>query len=329
MNKAATVAVVVILMVLSFLAGLVLLPTITTQNMSEYEVRAPVWENGKHWTYSFDTPEREPAIAEMVVAGNDDVNYNVGTSAEIEALRHAVLNYNPMLGRIGMKGLEIYEKGEPQTIFLFPLKEGNMWTCSLFGIDNFEARVLSVYRTTLPQVGETVLVDIEANAPSGEKLVYTYDENARWLRSLLLLNVDGMTVLEMALVSYGTGYEGDVYFIRGVDLYATEFESNRGSPEIEVYDTFMDQGHPNWGPFEMLIYYYEMDIGPESGGILTLRDHISQTPLRETLRPEDFGNRIGRIPSNTGEWGVTVSLFGDSKLDLKIAGGIEYMWTVI
>lgn len=329
LNKLTVVAVVAILMVLSFLAGLILLPTITSPNMSTYEVRAPLWENGKHWTYSFSTLEREPAIAEIVVAGNDDVNYNIGTSEEIEALRHAVLNYNPMLGRIGMKGLQVYEKGEPQNILLFPLKEGNTWTFSMFDVPEFDARVVSVYRTTLPQTGETVLVDIEASAPTGEKLLYTFDEKAGWLRSLLLLDVDGRTVLDMTLASYGSGFVGEVYFVRGVDLFSGEYKSIRGSPEIELYDTFMDQGHPNWGPFEMLIYYYDVDIGPESGGLLTLRDHISATPLRETFRPEDFGNRIGRIPSESGEWGVTVSLFGDARLDLRIAGGIEYVWMVI
>jgi hypothetical protein len=132
----------------------------------------------------------------------------------------------------------------------------------------------------------------------------------------------------MNLVTFGTNYTGEVYFVRGVDVYDERYESNQGSPVFEIYDTFLDSGHPNWGPFDSLIFYYEAYTQDASFGSLIIKDHRSETILRRAFYPNTLENSLGTIPSEAGEWAVTISLTGESSLRLRIAGGIEYIWTV-
>lgn len=294
---------------------------------SKEEISAPSWEPGQYWVYSFTTPEVMDAGSRMVVSHIDDPNYMVGIASRIDAQRHAVLNYNPMLGRITVDSLETYEEGVPQPLFSFPLEKDNSWSFSFFKVQNFNAKVKSIENLIYPE-GETTIVNIEASASTGEKLTYSYDRAAEWIRHLTLVDSEGNYALQMNLVSYGTNFTGEIYFVRGVDVFDEEYSSSQGSPLIDIYDTFIDQGHPNWGPFDSLIYYYEVYTQDASSGTLTVRDHRSETKLRRVFGPNILENTLGKIPSEAGEWSVTVSLTGDSYLRLRMAGGIEYIWTV-
>ncbi|UCF08811.1 MAG: hypothetical protein JSW28_03720, partial [Thermoplasmata archaeon] len=267
-------------------------------------------------------------LSRIVVASEDGTDYSIGVASRLDAQRHAVLNYNPMLGRIKVDSLSLYEKGFPQPLFNFPLKKDARWSFSIFNVDDFSAKVTGIRKADLPGGGSTVLVDIRASAPSGAQLTYSYDTEAQWVSSLVLEDSSENKLLEMTLVSHGQGFKGDVYFIRGVDIFDEVYSSARGSPEVEFYNSFIDQGHPNWGTFNDLIYYYNIVTGDNAGGTLTITDPASDESVRHGFGSNTVESTLGTIPSDSGEWKVQLVLTGEADLDLRIAGGIEYIWTV-
>lgn len=335
MNTKKKVSVSLVTVIIIFIVGFLLGMTLLT-GYFEYsesgaipdEIKLPEWETGKYWTYTFTTHEVSDVLSRIVVAGNDETHYDVGVASRLDAQRHAVLNYNPMLGRIEIDALSIYEKGIPQPLFDFPLKKGDQWTFSMFDKDNFKAKVIGIRKADLPDGGTTVLVDITATASTGEKLTYSYDTSAEWIRSLVLEDTSSAPLLEMTLVSSGQGFEGNVYFIRGVDLLDADYSSERGSPELEFYNSFFDSGHEDWGPFNDLIYYYEVETEDSSGGALTITDPVSSETMARSFGSNMVESALGTIPSDSGEWKVQLVLSGDTHLILRIAGGIEYTWDV-
>ncbi len=331
MNLRRKISVSLITIISIFIIGFVLGAVILTGYI-EYsgstsipeQISLPTWKPGKYWTYSFKTPDIEDVVSRIVVASDDGTDYQVGVASRIDAQRHAVLSYNPMLGRIVMEDLAIYEKGMPQPLFSFPLKKSKEWTFSMFDVDNFKARVTTIISADLPGGGTTYIVDVQAVSPSGHKLTYSYDTSAQWTRSLVREDSSGSVLLEMTLVSYGYGFAGDVYFVRGRDLFNEIYTS----PVIDVQNSFLDQGHPEWGPFDYLVYYYEVLTSDNSGGTLTVTDPLKEEAMKRFFGPNTFERALGSIPSESGEYKVTVALAGDSTLELRVAGGLEYKWTV-
>jgi hypothetical protein len=288
------------------------------------KVNVPTWKSGKYWTYSFKTPEIEDVVSRIVVASEEEGNYLTGVASRIDAQRHAVLNYNPMLGRIMIDDLSVYEKGIPQPLFSFPLKKNKEWSFSIFGVEEFRAKVKSIKNVEMPISGKTVLVEIQATSNSGEKLTYSYDDSAKWIHSLIFEDSSETALLEMTLVSYGRDFTGEVYFVRGVDLFDEEFTS----PVIDIHNTLI-QGHPDWGPFDTLIYHFVIITESSSGGTLVVKDPLSEIEaMRRVFGPNTFENSLGTIPSDSEEMSISVSLTGDANLKLRVAGGIEYIWTI-
>ena len=325
------VAVLVVLLIAgSFLAGIYLGSASLRAGAGDEPrmARLPAWELGRFWFFAFDTPDIDPTMARIVVATKNESQYQLGIDNLADAQRHAVLNYNPMLGRITTDRLAVFEKGAPQTILLFPLEKGKSWNFTLLGREGWVAKVTGLDSVAVPGENRTVIATIEAKAGTGDVLKYTYDSVAGWFRSMVLTAASGTEELRMTLVSSGTGYKGDAYFVRGVDLYQKEASSSTGSPEVDLYESFIDRGHPTWGPFDSLIYFYEVEIGARSNGLLTFRDHSTTTLMRKTFDPGTKESSLGSLPSTGGEIGVSVVLQGDCHLKVMVAGGIEYKWTV-
>jgi len=292
-------------------------------------VEKPDWLPGRNWVYTFQTPEFDQLASTLVVAPDDGTNHQVGISTITDARRHAVLNFNPILGRVKMDDMAIYEKGEPQILFSFPLKKDSSWSFSLLDVEGFDAVVTDFDSADLPGTGKTTLVSVEAVAPTGEMLLYVYDTEAGWLRSLEFVDSQGEVALEMTLVSFGEGFSGEVYFVRGKDLYDEEYTSTAGSPVLEVYDSFVDSGHENYGDFDNLIYFLEVDSTGGGSGSVNLKDHTEESGL---FRPFGSGSTIsdlGTVPSSSGNWTVEINLEGNVGIfRMRIAGGLEYSWTV-
>lgn len=286
----------------------------------------PTWIEGEYWVYTFSTPDIQDVVSRLVVAGDDGTNYLVGVASLYDAQLHAVLNFNPVLGRVTMDTFSLYEKGIPQPIFSFPLSVGKRWTFSLMDVESFQATVTEVRKVSIPDYGKTTLAYISALGSNGARLEYVYDSEAKWIRSMTFVDDREETQLVMTLVSHGYGFLGRVYFIRARDLFDGEYTSTATSPVVEVYDSFVNQGHPTYGPFDSLVYFLNIDTGSDATGSIALKDHTSRTAFQRLIGPDTEENTLGSIPSESGNWTVSVTLSGDAYLRIRVAGGIKYVW---
>lgn len=291
-------------------------------------IPAPKWEVGMFWVYAFTTPDETDLVTRMVVAPDDGENHLVGTPSEEEARRHGVLNYNPLLGRVRLGSFSVYEAGVPQPLFLFPLTRDARWTFSFLGVSGWQARVESITRTVIPATGETVIVAIRAEGPGGEVMEYSFDTSAGWVHLMRARHADGTVMVNMTLVSHGSGFSGTAYFIRGYDLFDHEYASTPLNPVVSVYDSFLDAGHPRHGAFDRLIIFLNANVQSNSGGTLALRDHASTTAWLKTIGPNTRGTSLDDIPNVSGNWTLEVNLEGNTHVRLRVAGGIWYQWDV-
>ena len=107
-------------------------------------ISAPIWNKGHYWEYGIKTADIEISTT-MIVAVDDNVtDYYIGTASLIDAKRHAVLNYNPALGRVRMSDFSIYENNVAQLLFDFPLEKNKDWSFSLYGKGGFAATVVDI-----------------------------------------------------------------------------------------------------------------------------------------------------------------------------------------
>ena len=130
----------------------------------------------------------------------------------------------------------------------------------------------------------------------------------------------------MTLNDYGTDHAGDVWFIRATDLLDNRYNAVDG----ELYDTFLDEGHPSGSDFDRLVWYLDVDIASGGTGTLSLKDHVGTSALtRQWGSNSQESGSIGIIPSVSGEYSLTVTLSGQSSfIHLKVAGGLVNQWTL-
>ena len=279
-------------------------------------ISAPIWNKGHYWEYAIKTADIEISTT-MIVAVDDDSNdYYIGTASQIDAKRHAVLNYNPALGRVQMSDFSIYENNVAQLLFDFPLEKNKDWSFSLYGKGGFAATVVDI---------QTDRAEIVATNSDGARIEYNFDVETEWINSFVFTESTGETVLEMQLAKHGNDYTGNSYFCRGGDLYDEEFIG----PDFGYYDTeFANEGHERYGPWDYIVYYLEAEIGDSTndGGEWFLSDHESTDPLLETITVTK--NELGTVMGTSGNWTLEISLSGDADVRIRIAGAIEYSYAV-
>tara|TARA_X000001036_G_scaffold393093_1_gene392388 strand:+ start:42290 stop:43201 length:912 start_codon:yes stop_codon:yes gene_type:complete len=292
-----------------------------TNSNSDNVIDVPTWEIGENWLYTFTTPEYSDDTAKLVVASDNEEEgtaYMLTISSLTEARRHAVLNHNPFLGRMTHSDLSTYENGVPQLVMDFPLELSKSWTYTLFDME-WNANVISINQN---------IAVIQASSDEGSKLVYSYDTEIEFFRMFTWTDNENIEQLKMIFVEKGDIYSGDVYFVRGGDLYSNTWQSN--GPDIEIEDSFLVSNHPNDGEWDEMIYFLDAECGSGSSSItLTLRDHLSATALFRAYGPgsSELGT-LGTIPYPTEEYTLTATLTGDSMLRLIFAGGITQSWTL-
>ena len=310
----------VILFFSTMLSGCTALENNTNSN-SDNVIDVPTWEIGENWLYTFTTPEYSDDTAKLVVASDNEEEgtaYMLTISSLTEARRHAVLNHNPFLGRMTHSDLSTYENGVPQLVMDFPLELSKSWTYTLFDM-GWNANVISIDQN---------IAVIQASSDEGSKLIYSYDAEIEFFRMFTWTDNENIEQLKMMFVEKGDIYSGDVYFVRGGDLYSNTWQSN--GPDIEIEDSFLVSNHPNDGEWDEMIYFLDAECGSGSSSItLTLRDHLSATALFRAYGPgsSELGT-LGTIPYPTEEYTLTATLTGDSMLRLIFAGGITQSWSL-
>ena len=185
----------------------------------------------------------EMCIRDRVVASDSEEGgtaYMLAISSVGEARRHAVLNHNPFLGRITHENLSTFENGVPQPVLNFPLSTGASWEFGLFSID-WTANIISI---------SGGVAAISAISPEGSTLDYVYDSNSRFFKSFIWTDSSGVVQLRMMLADEGTSHSGDVYFVRGGDLYSNIWDES--GTDFEFQDSFFVSDHPNDGEWDEL-----------------------------------------------------------------------------
>ena len=174
---------------------------------------------------------------------------------------------------------------------------------------------------------------MSAHAADGARLDYTFNTDVGFFSSFIWTDSEGIEQLRMMLATNGhtedgEGHDGEVFFIRGGDLYSDTWE-NAGT-DFEIRDTFLVSDHPSDGEWDEMVYYLDAACGSGSSSIsLTLRDHTSVSALQRTWGPgaEEYGT-LGTIPYPSEEYTLTLTFTGDSDLRLIIAGAITFSWTL-
>ena len=208
----------VILFFSTMLSGCTALENNTNSN-SDNVIDVPTWEIGENWLYTFTTPEYSDDTAKLVVASDNEEEgtaYMLTISSLTEARRHAVLNHNPFLGRMTHSDLSTYENGVPQLVMDFPLELSKSWTYTLFDME-WNANVISIDQN---------IAVIQASSDEGSKLIYSYDAEIEFFRMFTWTDNENIEQLKMMFVEKGDIYSGDVYFVRGGDLYSNTWQSN-------------------------------------------------------------------------------------------------------
>lgn len=292
----------------------------SANSMTEEEKQLPEWSIGQNWLYTFITPQFGEDSARLVVAeiDNGSGEYILGISSEREAQRHAVINHNPFLGRMTVDALGVYENGEPQTVFSFPWTVGDRWSFTLFG-QEWEAETESL---------DNGNARVDAESAEGHELSYTFSGSKGFLERLVWRDADGQIQLRMDLNIARTSYNGDVFFYRARDLLDSLYEEN----DQEIYDSFFDSGHPSEGDWDTLVWYLDVEIASGAGGSgsLSMKDHAGASPLtRAWGSGATEKGAIGTIPSNSGDYSLTVTVRGQSSyIHLKVAGALVFQWTL-
>tara|TARA_B110000014_G_scaffold86325_1_gene59254 strand:- start:997 stop:1956 length:960 start_codon:yes stop_codon:yes gene_type:complete len=281
----------------------------------------PIWETGDWWLYTFSTPDYSDDTARLVVASTseeDGTAYMLAISSLTEARRHAVLNHNPFLGRMTHSELGAFENGVAQSVLSFPLEEGNAWSFTLFSKE-WDAFVSDISGST------AVII---ASSSDGSRLDYVFDSEVGFFYSFTWKDELGGTKLRMMLSDRGTGHSGDVYFVRGGDLFSDTWEDSGN--DIEIRDTFLVSDHPSDGEWDEMIYFIDADCGSGSSISLTLRDHMSVSALERIWGPgaSEMGT-LGTIPYPSGEYTLTATFTGGTTfLRVRVAGGITQSWAL-
>ena len=288
---------------------------------SDDGLEVPAWEIGDWWLYTFSTPDFSDDTTKLVVASTseeDGTAYMLAISSLTEARRHAVLNHNPFLGRITHSELGAFENGVSQQVLSFPLEESKAWSFTLFSIE-WEALVSMVS-------GNTAV--IVATSSDGSRLDYVYDSEIGFFSSFIWKDQAGTDNLRMMLSDNGEGHTGDVYFVRGGDLFSDSWEDT--GADFEFRDSFLVSDHPNDGEWDEIIYFLDAESGSGSTITMTLRDHMSVSALFRVWPPgtSEMGT-LGTIEYPSEEYTLTATFTGGSTyLRLMIAGGITQSWTL-
>ena len=318
LRKNQSTALIVVL--LMFLSGCV--SSNNSGSSSDDELLVPQWEIGDWWMYTFTTPEFGDVTTRLVVTETDaeeNTSYMLGITNQLEAHRHALLNFNPFLGRITHSNLSVYENGIPQPVFSFPLVEGKTWSFDLFGYTNWNSQVLMI---------NDGIAYMTANHDEGGLIEYSFDTNIGFISKLVWMETEDLTKLEMMFSGQNDeDYAGDAYFVRAYDLRNEVYQGNDG----EVYDSiFLNNGHPSDGDFDNLYIYLDVEItsSASSHGTFAIKDHTGISPKVEAWNSgtSEKGS-ISVIPSQAGEYSLTVTCTGaDSMIHVIVVGGLETVW---
>jgi hypothetical protein len=277
----------------------------SSDNNSNTDV--PGWQKAEYWSYSVNSMYNEPAEIDMVVYDNSNGNYFVGTDSRDHALVHSVYNINPMLGRMTVDNLDVYENGEPKSLYQFPLTDGASWQNTL------HEKSYDVEASTSGD-GEFSIIAV---AEDGSILAYDYDPAVNWFTYFTIIDRNGNDIFSLELIEHGYDYKGTVYFMRATDLYSS---SSLATDNGE----FTVSGHSKYGDFDHIA------VGIKSTQNYRMINTVLTSPSDRHYRIGSGNFEITEIQAENGDWTASVYsmpnmfAFVPPLVEVQISGVIEY-----
>jgi hypothetical protein len=315
----------------------------------------PVWQPGAQFAYTVYTwdgadGQRRSQLVNAVNTGVDDQKhqYNLAADTQEDAISHAVDNGFPFLGRVTTEDLRVYEDGAPQPLFGFWPLAGvatPAWDFRLFGTD-WRGAVQSVDQSgNAAGAGRTSavlnFVAEPRNRTTGTKrrLQYSLDVGVGFLSRLALTDAAGDAEIDMTLNNYQpSGYTGQAYFVRATDLYDTTWQTADGGSGGNA--TFEVGQHRTDGPWDMLVYLYDVVVGCDSSDSAAALSIAGAAPGAPPVRKFSFvrcapeQRHIDTIRPAAGQplearYAVRARVAGNqTEARLRVAGGMLYEYTV-
>ncbi len=222
------------------------LPRVYAPDVPDAEGQLDPWALGDHWEYTLSVDGTDHGKTKLVYYEIQDqgAHYMVGTPTFEEALDHAVLSTNPVIGRVHKTLYSPHESGSHADMFNFPLCDGLKWTDTFFATRfDFTARSATL---TLPDGSKDAGFIITGLAADGSKEVHTYSPKAKWFTKIDLDRADGFEV-DMEMTGYGSGARGPAYFLRGQQDEALPIGR---TPTTK--SNFVERGPGNEGSYDYL-----------------------------------------------------------------------------
>ncbi len=263
------------------------------------------WVLGDWWQYSLKVGDGPETTTKLVYYADQDFDglgnpqhYMAGTPTREEALQHAILSVNPMIGRIHRILYSPHESGEHADMFNFPVCQGNTWKTVFFG-ETFDYRV---EQTTLqiPGMGSKPGWRMIGESAGGSRIVHTYSPDVKWFTQIDLDRADGSTV-DMRLTGVGSGYRGEAFFLRGQQDHVEDLNGFAGSRDIPV-----PRSDGRSGPYNTL--GIQMDLQRTGGsGQASVQFVDPSGTVRASaqvggVEGQTTANVMVEVPYQPGEW---------------------------
>jgi len=325
--KLALVAIIVFVLVMAIFS----IPISTDNNVlitnKETEITGcPVWEISDYWEYSIETEHFPDTEAFMACYDIVDENYMVGVDDRQQALIHSLFNVNPMLGRITMDDLSVYENGEPKNMYQFPLFNNRNWQFNMFKHDLIANAKYNPFISS--SQGILPGFEITAKADNGFIVIYNYIPKIKWFTEFTVINEKGTLIYNLELIDHGTGFHGTAYFMRGRDLYDQTYESTGINDPTVIQDHITVSGHPKYGEFDFLAINVAVNIQGNGWTRVTVLNPQKEPMYNRDILADKHDFIFTEIPNMNGDWEISYSLYTQSTAQIIIAGVLEYSATI-
>jgi hypothetical protein len=299
----------------------------------------PRWQLGDAWTYTIDTqgfPETETTM--MVYNETADL-YRIGSTEEKTALQHAIFEVNPQLGRIQKGNLGVFEKGEPRTMYEFPMQDGDTWTTSFFVRQHegqLDAEATYVEEIQTP-AGTFEGFEIVAEGDDGFRVEYDYIPEIRWFSKMIVEDQEGTQLHELRLQDFEESTSGTGYFVRPHKLHDATYTSEECSFPSGCSDRVLVEGESakggEYGPYDLMAYNVVVEVPDENNDRVSIsiqdgdgNEIYSRQEITES-QGDEFEFEIVRDFAS-GDWTIDVQVSGSASVDVALAGGWSYSGSV-
>jgi hypothetical protein len=299
---------------------------------------APRWNLGDAWTFSIDTHGFPETTTTMMVYNETADLYRIGSTDEETALQHAVFEVNPQLGRLQKGNLAVFEKGQPRSMYDFPIEDGKTWQTSVFvrqheGQLDAEATYSEAIETPM---GTFEGYEITASNDAGFQLTYDYVPEVKWFTKLVVEDADGTQLHDLRLTDHQEETSGTGYFVRPDKLHEATYESDGCAFPSGCQDNVLVDGASakggEYGAYDLVAYNVQVEVeSDDDRASIEIADGKGNEIYSRQDVTESQGSEFQFETTKDfepGDWTIDVQAENDVWVKVQLAGGWSYSGTV-